>query len=144
MLVVISEIALVLLAIRWLGIPLHAYDALVLPVLLGITVDEGMFLLHRARAASPPSAAPPHDDPLREVLVDEGPSVAATALTTSAGFGALCLCQFDGLRHLGMVGALGSAVGLGVALVFVPAGLRLLGGVIPRLRRAVVPGAKRP
>jgi predicted RND superfamily exporter protein len=94
-------------------------------VLLGITVDEGMFLLHRARVA--PSAGPGLVDPMREVLCDEGPPVATTALTTAAGFGALALCQFDGLRHLGMVGALGSIAGLGVALIIVPAGLRLLG-----------------
>jgi predicted RND superfamily exporter protein len=113
-LVVTAEIAAVLLLIRILGIPLHAYAALVLPVLLGITVDEGMFLLHHAREAS-----------LEETLRHEGPPVAATALTTAAGFAALGLCDFDGLRDLGWVGALGSTVGLVVALVVVPAGLRL-------------------
>ena len=46
------------------------------------------------------------------------------ALTTAAGFGALAFCDFDGLRDLGYVGALGSVVGLIVALVVVPAGLR--------------------
>jgi hypothetical protein len=40
------------------------------------------------------------------------------------------ICDFDGLRHLGMVGALGSIMGLVMALVIVPAGLRLgLAGV---------------
>src|SRR5204862_3757860 len=50
-LVVIGEVAAVLTLFRLAGIPLHAYSALVLPVLLGITVDEGVFLLHRASAA---------------------------------------------------------------------------------------------
>jgi predicted RND superfamily exporter protein len=89
-LVVTSEIAAVLLLIRAFSIPLHAYDALVIPVLLGITVDEAMFLLHRARDES---------------------------------------ALFDGLRDLGLVGALGSTVGLVVALLVVPAGLRLFGGL---------------
>jgi predicted RND superfamily exporter protein len=115
--VVASEIATVLVLVRLFGIPLHAYDALVLPVLLGITVDEGMFLLHRARETS--------GDVLRETLRLEGPPVAATALTTAAGFAALGLCRFDGLRDLGLVGAIGSVAGLVVALVVVPAGLRL-------------------
>ena len=117
-LVVIAEIGAVLALIRLLEVPLHAYDALVLPVLLGITVDEGMFLLYRARDAA-------GDDIIAETLRLEGPPVATTALTTAAGFGGLVLCDFDGLRHLGMVGALGSLVGLLVALVIVPAGLRL-------------------
>lgn len=117
-LVVTAEVAAVLLLIRVLGIPLHAYDALVLPVLLGITVDEGMFLLERAHATS-------STDVIGETLRREGPSIAATALTTAAGFGALAFCDFDGLADLGRVGALGSTVGLLVALVVVPAGLRL-------------------
>ncbi|WP_433929823.1 MMPL family transporter [Sorangium cellulosum] len=121
-LVVASEISLVLLLIRALGIPLHAYDALVIPVLLGITVDEGMFLLHRARDIE---AAGGGDAVIRETLRHEGPAIAATALTTAAGFSALAFCRFDGLRDLGRVGALGSAVGLVVALLVVPAGLRL-------------------
>ncbi len=116
--VVAAEIAAVLILIRVLHIPLHAYAALVLPVLLGITVDEGMFLLHHAREAK-------GDDAIAETLRHEGPPVAATALTTAAGFAALGFCDFDGLRDLGWVGALGSTVGLVVALVVVPAGLRL-------------------
>jgi uncharacterized protein len=114
--VVVVEIAIVLFLIRLLRVPLHAYDALVLPVLLGITVDEAMFLLYRARASN---------DDVEEILRHEGPPIAATALTTAAGFGGLVLCDFDGLRHLGMVGALGSLTGLVVAVVIVPAGLRL-------------------
>lgn len=119
-LVVAAEIAAVLGLSRLLGVPLHVYDALVIPVLLGITVDEGMFLLHRARGAEAAGA-----DPIRATLRHEGPIVAATALTTAAGFGALAACDFDGLRDLGRVGALGSAVGLVIALAVVPAGLRL-------------------
>ncbi len=121
--VVAAEIGVVLFLIRVLKIPLHAYDALVLPVLLGITVDEGMFLLFRARALEQSGA-----DVVRQTLRDEGPPIATTALTTAAGFAGLLLCDFDGLRHLGMVGAVGSVAGLVVALLVVPAGLRLAGG----------------
>jgi predicted RND superfamily exporter protein len=117
-LVVSSEVAIVMLLIRVLGIPLHAYDALVLPVLLGITVDEGMFLLQHARGSSSP-------DIIHDTLQHEGRAIAATALTTSAGFAALAFCDFDGLRDLGRVGAIGSAMGLVVAVLVVPAGLRL-------------------
>lgn len=124
LLVVTSEIAAVLLLIKLFQIPLHAYDALVIPVLLGITVDEAMFLLHRAREM------PKGQDNLNALIADtlrlEGPPIAATALTTAAGFFALVFCDFDGLRDLGMVGALGSSVGLLMALLVVPSGLRLL------------------
>lgn len=124
--VVLGEVAAVLALFRFAGIPLHAYSALVLPVLLGITVDEGMFLLHRAGASDEP-------DDIAATLRDEGPPIAATALTTAAGFGALVFAEFDGLRDLGLAGALGSAVGLVMALTLVPVGLRLLAA--PRARR---------
>jgi uncharacterized protein len=104
-------VAMRLLAVRW-----HVYDALVLPVLFGVTVDESMFLLHAARERSMP-----------EALRTQGPLVAATALTTAAGFVALVACRFDGLRDLGAVGAIGVLAGLVAALVVVPAGLRLVG-----------------
>jgi len=118
-LVVTCEVAAVLLLLRVFRIPLHAYSALVIPVLLGITVDEGMFLLHRARTEGTGPTA------IAATLRDEGPPIAATALTTAVGFGALAFCDFDGLADLGRVGAIGSAVGLLVALIVVPAGLRL-------------------
>ncbi len=118
-LVVVGEVAAMLALFRVAGIPLHAYSALVLPVLLGITVDEGMFLLHRAGTTPGPGG-------IATALRDEGPPIAATALTTAAGFGALAFSEFDGLRDLGLAGGLGSTVGLLMALTLVPVGLRLL------------------
>ncbi len=112
-----AEIVLLGLAMRLFGVRWHVYDALVVPVLLGITIDEAMFLLYAARA---------HGSS-RRALETQGPLVVATALTTAAGFAALLVCRFDGLRDLGAVGALGSAAGVLAALVVVPAGLRLAG-----------------
>jgi uncharacterized protein len=119
--VVVGEIAAVLVVFRVADVPLHVYSALVLPVLLGITVDEAMFLLHRASET-------PGGDAIAATLRDEGPPIAATALTTAAGFGALVFADFDGLRDLGMAGALGSSAGLLMALTIVPVGLRLFAG----------------
>lgn len=103
-------VAMRLLAVRW-----HVYDALVLPVLFGVTIDESMFLLYAARESDRDAA-----------MAAQAPLVSATALTTAAGFVALVACRFDGLRDLGAVGALGVLAGLVAALVVVPASLRLL------------------
>lgn len=110
------EVAAVGVAMRLLAVHWHVYDALVLPVLFGVTIDESMFLLHAAREQGDRDAA----------LTAQAPLVAATALTTAAGFAALVACRFDGLRDLGAVGALGVLAGLVAALVVVPASLRLL------------------
>jgi uncharacterized protein len=113
-LVIAAEIALVLVLTRLAGIPLHIYDALVLPVLLGITVDEVLFVLQSLRDTNL------EQETMARALTLEAKLVATTAFTTAAGFGALMICSFDPLRHLGAVGALGSLVGLLLALWFVP------------------------
>jgi predicted RND superfamily exporter protein len=118
-LTVVVELALVGVLMRVLHLRWHIYDALVLPVLVGITIDEAMFLLHAARGADA------DQDPIGHTLEAQGPLVASTALTTAAGFAALLACRFDGLFDLGAVGALGSVAGLLCALLLVPAGLRL-------------------
>ncbi len=111
------EMGAVGVAMRVIGVRWHVYDALVLPVLFGVTIDESMFLLHAARRRT-----------MQHALVTQGPLVAATALTTAAGFLALLVCRFDGLRDLGAVGALGVLAGLVAAVVVVPAASRALGG----------------
>jgi predicted RND superfamily exporter protein len=121
---VVVELGLVAALMRLLHLRWHVYDALVLPVLVGITIDEAMFLLHAARDAKP------GEDAIDHTLRAQGPLVASTALTTAAGFAALLACRFDGLFDLGAVGALGSVAGLACALVVVPAGLRLARGIV--------------
>jgi hypothetical protein len=114
-LVLVVEIAIVLLLARVFGVRWHVYDALVLPVLLGITLDEALFLLEATKRRASVDAA----------LAEQAPLAATTALTTAAGFGALIICRFGGLVDVGKVGALGSAAGLLCALVVIPAGFRL-------------------
>ena len=114
-LVLVVEIAIVLLLSRVLGVRWHVYDALVLPVLLGITLDEALFLLEATKRKAS----------VDQALAEQAPLAATTALTTAAGFGALVVCRFGGLVDVGKVGALGSAAGLLCALVVIPAGFRL-------------------
>jgi hypothetical protein len=116
----IVAIAIVALCMRFMRVPWHAYDALVVPVLLGITMDEAMFLLYAAREGQGDARAR-----IEHALREQGPLVVATALTTSAGFAALLACKFEGLYDVGAVGAVGSLAGLVSALLIVPAGLAL-------------------
>ncbi|NUP08523.1 MAG: MMPL family transporter [Polyangiaceae bacterium] len=108
-----------------LGVPLHLYSALVIPVLLGISVDEAMFLLHHGREEESSGSADGEDDPIVRTIVREAPPVITTALTTSAGLLALVFANYEGLRDLGIMGAVGNAANLVVALLLVPAGMRL-------------------
>ncbi|MEO8799937.1 MAG: MMPL family transporter, partial [Polyangiaceae bacterium] len=121
---IVIEVAAVALLMRLLHVRWHVYDALVLPVLIGITMDESMFLLHAARTGQ--SEGESLDRTISRALSEQGSLVVATGLTTSAGFAALLVCRFEGLFDLGAVGALGSALGLLSALFVVPAGLRAM------------------
>ena len=112
--VLFVEIAIVLVVSRLAGVRWHVYDALVLPVLLGITLDEVLFLLEAAERHG-----------IEEAIAEQAPLGTATALTTASGFAALVVCRFEGLVDVGKVGALGSTVGLLVSLVLVPAAFRL-------------------
>jgi predicted exporter len=116
-LVLVIEIAIVLVLSRLVSVRWHVYDALVLPVLLGITLDEVLFLLEAAERTGS----------IEDAIAEQAPLGMATALTTAAGFGALLICRFRGLVDVGKVGALGSTVGVFVALVVIPAAYRLLG-----------------
>jgi predicted RND superfamily exporter protein len=109
------EIAIVVGLARLTGVRWHVYDALVLPVLLGITLDEVLFLIEAVQRSGS----------IEDAITEQAPLGSATALTTAAGFAALGVCRFDGLVDVGKVGALGSVVGLVVALVAVPAVYRL-------------------
>jgi hypothetical protein len=120
---IVVEIAAVAVLMRLFHVRWHVYDALVLPVLVGVTIDESMFLLHAARQAERDGKT--GDAVVLGALVEQGPLVVATALTTTAGFAALLFCRFDGLFDLGAVGVLGVLLGLVAALVIVPAGLVL-------------------
>jgi predicted exporter len=120
---IVVEIAGVAVLMRLLHVRWHVYDALVLPVLVGVTIDESMFLLHAARQGERDGKT--GDAIVLGALVEQGPLVVATALTTTAGFAALLFCKFEGLFDLGAVGVLGVLLGLVAALVIVPAGLAL-------------------
>ena len=110
------EMALVGVAMRVLAVRWHVYDALVLPVLFGVTIDESMFLLHAARER-------PHG------------GGAARAGTARGGDGPHDGCGLRGARSRaastgcatsGAVGTLGVLAGLVAALVVVPAAVRVL------------------
>jgi predicted RND superfamily exporter protein len=120
---IVAEIAAVAILMRVFHVRWHVYDALVLPVLVGVTIDESMFLLHAARRGEREGKT--GDAIVLGALEEQGPLVVATALTTTAGFAALLFCRFDGLFDLGAVGVLGVLLGLVAALVIVPAGLAL-------------------
>jgi len=95
------------------GIPFNFADVIVLPLLLGIGVDSGIHLVHRARISGGADTNLLATSTARAVLF--------SALTTIAGFGSLGLATHLGLQTLGRLLTLGVAFTLLCNLVVLPA-----------------------
>ena len=85
-----------------------------MPLLLGIGVDNGVHMVHRARAAP--------DAPL--LRTSTARAVVLSALTTVCGFGNLAYSDHPGTASMGQVLTIGLALTLFATLLLVPALLR--------------------
>jgi predicted RND superfamily exporter protein len=105
-------------ALGALGLPLNLYNLLSVPLVIGYGIDDLVFLVHRYE-----------DEPGRgtgAVLSTTGRAIVLTSLSTMAGFAGLAIERFDGLRLLGLSGALAVALCLIAAFAVLPAMLTLL------------------
>lgn len=100
-----------------LGIKINAVNIAVVPMIIGIGVDNGIHLIHRY-----------YESDLRSVfdtLKHTGRSMVMCSLTTIFGFGSLVTCNFKGMREMGLVSILGVSFCLIIAIVFIPAVLTI-------------------
>ncbi len=104
-------------AMAALGIPLNLANFFGIPILMGLGIDSAVHMVHRARES-------------RGGRIHYGATARAvvlTAATTAIGFGSLIFAAHRGLQSLGMVMLLGSAACAAVAVLVVPALVRLAG-----------------
>jgi predicted RND superfamily exporter protein len=113
---VVSLLALVGL-MPLLGMEFNYLNILVIPVLIGTTVDAGVHLLTRLVAP---------DSDFVSVYSETGRAICGGLLTSAVGFGALFLADHPGLNSIGALANLGFGVNLLVMVVAFPALLLLL------------------
>jgi predicted exporter len=90
------SIGALIASLKLLGVSLNLFNVLAFPLVLGVGVDYGIYIVIAARAA----------DPLRELRAVAKP-VLLSGLTTVAGFASLVSAENPALRSLGAVCALG-------------------------------------
>ena len=106
----------ILTAMAVAGLRLNALNSAALPLVLGITVDAGVFLV--AFRAGPLASRLPDQEVHFASSVQ---AVIAASATTLVGFGAVCLSSTPAIRSLGLltcVGVVGSS--MGALLILVP------------------------
>jgi len=101
------------------GFQIHFMNVGILPMILGIGVDDGIHLVARFTQAGEPTSSP--RDRATEVLRTTAPAVVLTTLTTLAAFGTLATSTTRGLASVGMLSALGVSLCLFASLTVLPA-----------------------
>jgi predicted RND superfamily exporter protein len=96
-----------------LSIKFNYANFIVLPLIVGIGIDDGIHIVHRWRQES--------KENLTKVLNQIGRAIVLTSLTTTIGFGSLISSHYPGLRSIGWVTALGILTCLLAALILLPA-----------------------
>jgi hypothetical protein len=100
------------------GLELNLANLIILPLMIGIGIDIGVHLVHRARAEGSSGAA--------LVAGPTGRAVVLSSFTTMVGFGALMIADHRGLASIGALLSLGVASNLGAALFVQSFALRAL------------------
>ncbi len=99
-----------------LGIPFNPANIMILPLVIGIGVTNGIHILNRFAEEQNPSI----------LSKSTGKAVLVSALTTIAGFGSLIPAKHQGIASLGIVMSIGVGGCMLAALTFLPALLNLL------------------
>lgn len=105
-----------------LGVELNYLNMIMLPILLGIGVDDGMHVVTRVAAG----------DVLETVWAHTGWNIFGAILTDLFGFGVLAFASHPGLASLGKVAIVGLLVNLVTCVLLLPALLASSRLLVPR------------
>lgn len=94
------------------GIRLNLYNMIMLPAIMGMSIDNSIHIYHRYEELGPGS--------LSKVMSTTGIAAILASVTNAAGFIGLTFCSHGGLRSMGVVACIGLATSLVTTLVFLP------------------------
>jgi predicted RND superfamily exporter protein len=118
-----------ILGMKAFGLAFDVANIVALPLVLGVGIAYGVHLMHRIREGDPRagSSAPAERPSIDEAIRGTGGAIAVAAFTTVAGFAALMVPDYGGMRSLGFVMCLGISTCLLATIVVLPAVLLLVG-----------------
>jgi hopanoid biosynthesis associated RND transporter like protein HpnN len=116
-------------AMVWFGIEFNPANIVTLPLIIGIDVAFGVYIIDRYR----------EDGRFKIFSESTGKAIIMSSLTSLFGFSSLLVSQFAGMYSIGQLMSLGIAIGLVTAIFFLPQILVLLK---PRVDDDSTPSAK--
>ncbi|MCY3969774.1 MAG: MMPL family transporter [Acidobacteria bacterium] len=117
---VLAAVPFTLGVLCWVGIPFNVMTWLVLPLIFGLGIDDGIHVVHRIL-----------DDPaqpIRGAALSVGRAIAMTTLTTTASFSILLFTDHPGLETMAAVMLIGLPACLLASVTVLPAAAVLLLG----------------
>ncbi len=108
-------------AMHWVGLPWNLLNIMVLPLIIGIGIDNGIHFMHHLTRQPRTRAG------LRKTLTEIGHPIIMTALTSIVGFGSLLVSSYRGIQSIGSLASIGIFACLLGSLVFLPTVLMWLG-----------------
>ncbi len=108
-------------AMVWLGLDFNPANIVTLPLIIGIDVAFGVYIIDRYR----------EDGKLNIFAGSTGKAIIMSSLTSLFGFSSLLVSDYTGMFSLGQLMSLGIAIGLVTAIFFLPQLLALLHPSVP-------------
>lgn len=100
-------------AAGFLGVKFNYMNMAILPTVLGVGIDSGVYIFHRYKKENKSTMA--------QILDKTGKAVILSSATTMAAFASLFLAHHRGMSSMGAIGFLGFGACLLTSVVFVPA-----------------------
>jgi uncharacterized protein len=109
-------------AMVWFGLEFNPANIVTLPLIIGIDVAFGVYIIDRYR----------EDGKLSIFSGSTGKAIIMSSLTSLFGFSSLLVSKFQGMFSLGELMSLGIAIGLVTAIFFLPQLLALIHPTVPK------------
>ncbi len=109
-------------AMVWLGLDFNPANIVTLPLIIGIDVAFGVYIIDRYR----------EDGRLSIFAGSTGKAIIMSSLTSLFGFSSLLISEYTGMFSLGELMSLGIAIGLVTAIFFLPQLLALIHPTVPK------------
>jgi hypothetical protein len=94
-------------------------NVLVVPIIIGLGVDNGIHLVHRFFSS---------ENEVKPVVMETGRAVVITNLTSIVGFGSLWVGSYKGLTSMGMLSVLGLSMSIIASIFVLPSIMKLFFG----------------